>query len=151
MPRIELVTVIKAPQAACFDLSISVDAHAASMATSGEHPIAGVLHGMMKLGDTVTWQGRHFGLGFRLTSTISAYERPVRFVDDQVRGPFDHWHHEHLFEPAGPAGTRMTDCIDYRSPAWIVGTVVDRVFLAGYMRRLIQQRNAYLLAELEKR
>ena len=151
MPRIELFTVSRAPQRACFDLSISVDAHAASMTTSGERPIAGVTSGVMSLGDTVTWQGRHFGLPFRLTSTISAYDRPVRFVDEQVRGPFQYWHHEHLFEALGARETRMVDRVNFRSPAGPVGVLVDRWVLCNYMRALIQRRNAYLVTELERR
>ncbi|MEO6715479.1 MAG: SRPBCC family protein, partial [Mycobacteriales bacterium] len=96
MPLIHLETVIDAPREACFDLSLSVDAHMASMSgRSGERAVAGVTSGLMAFGDTVTWQGKHFGLRFSLTSTISAYERPVRFVDEQVRGPFALWHHEH--------------------------------------------------------
>ena len=42
----------------------------------------------MSLGQTVTWQARHFGLPFRMTSKITEYERPTHFVDEQVSGPF---------------------------------------------------------------
>ena len=148
VPRFELVTSISAPVAACFDLSLSVDAHAASMGRSGERPIAGVMSGAMSLGDTVTWQGRHFGLRFRLTSTISAYERPVRFVDVQIRGPFAHWRHEHLFEAVSAQETRMVDRVDFRSPARPIGVLVDRWLLDDYMRALIRRRNAYLATSL---
>jgi hypothetical protein len=65
--RIE--TIINAPAGACFDLSLS-----------------GVTVGVMKLGDTVTWQARHFGIPFRMTSAITEYEHPGRFVDEQLRG-----------------------------------------------------------------
>ena len=149
MPSLELLTDIRAPIEACFDLSLSVDAHAASMGASGERAVAGVTSGRMSLGDTVTWKARHFGLPFLLTSTISAYERPVRFVDEQVRGPFVRWHHEHLFEADPNGGTRMIDRIDFRSPAGPLGVLVDRVFLEGYMRGLIERRNTYLRNTLE--
>jgi ligand-binding SRPBCC domain-containing protein len=43
---------------------------------------------VMKLGDTVTWRARHFGIAFQMTSAITDYERPIRFVDEQQRGPF---------------------------------------------------------------
>ena len=52
----------------------------------------------MSLGQTVTWQARHFGLPFRMTSKITEYERPTHFVDEQVSGPFAFWWHEHRFE-----------------------------------------------------
>lgn len=88
MRPIRLETVISAPPAACFDLSLSVDAHTGSMAASGERAVAGVTSGVMKLGDTVTWRARHFGIAFRMTSAITEYQRPARFVDEQQRGPF---------------------------------------------------------------
>jgi ligand-binding SRPBCC domain-containing protein len=149
VPHLQLETTIRAPIEACFDLSLSVDAHAASMTASAERPIAGVMSGLMQLGDTVTWRSRHFGLPFRLTSRITAYERPARFVDEQIRGPFALWHHEHLFEPGTANLTRMLDRIDFRSPAGPVGVLVDRLVLARYMRRLIERRNAHLKATLE--
>jgi hypothetical protein len=71
----------------CFELSLSVDAHRESMARSGERAVAGVTSGVMRQGDTVTWRARHFGLPFHLTSRISEYSEPTRFVDEQVKGP----------------------------------------------------------------
>jgi hypothetical protein len=53
---IRLETVIAAPAGDCFHLSLSVDAHTASMSRSGERAIGGVTSGVMKLGDTVTWR-----------------------------------------------------------------------------------------------
>lgn len=150
MTHLELVNLIRAPLGECFDLSLSVDAHAKSMVRSGERPIAGVTSGLMHLGETVTWQGRHFGLPFRLTSTISSYERPSRFVDEQIRGPFASWHHEHLFEAVTETETEMIDKVDFRAPFGPVGAVVDRLLLERYMRRLLEVRNAYLVAELER-
>jgi hypothetical protein len=63
-----LETVIAAPIGDCFELSLSVDAHTASMRVSGERAVGGVTSGIMKLGDTVTWRARHVGIVFRMTS-----------------------------------------------------------------------------------
>ena len=86
-----LTTTIAASSDDCFMLSLSVDAHARSMGSSDERVVAGVRSGAIELGQTVTWQARHFGLPFRMTSKITVYERPSRFVDEQVRGPFVSW------------------------------------------------------------
>jgi hypothetical protein len=73
VPEILLVTVIAAAVDECFELALSVDAHTASMGTSREIAVAGVTSGAMSLGETVTWEARHFGLPFRMTSKITAY------------------------------------------------------------------------------
>ncbi|MEH3033483.1 MAG: SRPBCC family protein [Aeromicrobium erythreum] len=147
MPQLRLETMIDAPPDVCFGLAISVDAHTASMGASGERAVAGVTSGEMRLGDTVTWRARHFGLPFRLTSRITVSERPDRFVDEQVRGPFGHWRHEHRFELRG-TGTLMVDRIDFASPLGPLGRLVDAVALERYMRRLIETRNAWLAEQL---
>ena len=101
MPELVLTTEITAPIEECFDLSLSVDAHTNSMERSGERIVAGVTSGSMKLGDKVTWQARHFGIPFRMTSKITEYESPACFVDQQTRGPFALWWHAHHFETSG--------------------------------------------------
>lgn len=131
---IRLETVIAAPAAACFDLSLSVDAHTGSMAASGERAVAGVTSGVMKLGDTVTWRARHFGIAFRMTSAITDYERPIRFVDEQQRGPFQRWWHEHTFTAIdGGMKTLMVDVVEFRSRFGPLGDITDRLLLDRYM------------------
>lgn len=150
MPTIRLETKIPASAEACFVLSLTVDAHAESMKRSGERAVAGVTSGVMKLGDTVTWRARHFGIPFTMTSRISAHEAPHRFVDEQVSGPFAGWWHEHRFEADG-GGTRMIDVVEFASPVGALGRVVDRLVLTGYLTRLLQQRNRWLADELARR
>lgn len=101
----------------------------------------------MALGDTVTWRARHFGIPFTMTSRITEHDAPVRFVDEQVSGPFGHWRHEHRFEELA-GSTVMTDVVDFSSPLGVLGRLVDRVFLTRYLTRLLDQRNAWLRAEL---
>lgn len=108
MTHIRFDTFIAARAEACFDLSLSVDAHTRSMGPSAERAVAGVTSCVLSHGDSVTWEARHFGVPFRMTARVSEYERPRRFVDVQERGPFKSWWHEHLFEDLDGA-TRMTD------------------------------------------
>ncbi len=50
------------------------------------------------------------------------------FVDEQVRGPFRYWRHEHRFE-TGEGGMRLTDSIRFSLPLapvsdWLIGWAV---------------------------
>jgi ligand-binding SRPBCC domain-containing protein len=148
---LRLETVIAAPIGDCFDLSLSVDAHTASMSASGERAIRGVTSGVMTHGDAVTWRARHFGIAFRMTSAITEYEYPVRFVDEQQRGPFRRWWHEHTFTAVANGETQMTDVVEFRSPLGPLGSIADRLVLDEYLRHLLRQRNAWLKATLEAR
>lgn len=148
MPNLRLVTRIGASPVACFDLGLSVDAHLASMGPSGERAVAGVTSGLMELGDTVTWKARHLGLPIRMTSRITAHERPRRFVDEQVAGPFRSWWHEHTFLPT-TEGTLMIDVVRFETPYGVLGRIAEPLVLTRYLRRLLVQRNDWLRRELE--
>ena len=147
MPVIVLARKVPASPTECFDLSLSVDAHTASMSASSERAISGVTSGSLRLGDMVTWRARHFGVRFTMTSRISEYEAPYRFVDEQIAGPFRRWWHEHRFEPLAE-GTLMTDVAEFESPAGPLGRMVNAAVLTKYMTRLLQQRNDWLAAML---
>lgn len=153
MPSFELVTRIAAPPKRVFDASLDVDVHTASMAGSGERAVGGVSAGAMRLGDTVTWRARHFGVWWRMTSAITAYDRPGFFVDEQQRGPFRRWRHEHYCAADGATGdgrgTVMRDVVAFTSPFGIVGRAVDTLVLRRYMTKLITERNAHIKALLE--
>ena len=148
--RFERETLIAAPAELVFDLSLDIDAHRWSMSASNERAIAGVTTGRIGLGETVTWRATHFRIPFTMTSRVTALERPRRFVDEQVRGPFRSFHHEHLFEPAGD-GTRMVDRIRFDAPLGPIGELVERAVLATHLEKLITIRREYLKAEAERR
>lgn len=149
MPTIQLETLIGAPRERCFSLSLSIDAHIESMDQSKERAVAGVTSGEIGPGEYVTWQARHFGIPFRMTSRISAYDAPHSFVDEQTKGPFKRWWHEHRFEVCGQQ-TRMTDLIHFEAPFGFLGRAVERLILEKYILNLISERNKWLQATLEK-
>ena len=151
MGSIRLETLIAAPIGDCFHLSLSVDAHTASMSESGERAIGGVTSGVMKLGDTVTWRARHFGVAFRMTSAITGYEYPRRFVDEQQRGPFRRWWHEHTFVTMADSRTQMIDIVEFRAPLGSLGSLTGHLILDNYMLHLLRQRNTWLKTTLEAR
>ncbi|MGH4035897.1 SRPBCC family protein [Actinomycetota bacterium Odt1-20B] len=149
MTRFEVVTRIAAPPQLVFDTSLDVDVHTASMAGSGERVVGGVAAGRMALGETVTWQARHFGVPWRMTARITAYDPPGHFVDEQVSGPFRRWYHAHYFEPDGDGGTRMRDVIEFTAPLGPLGRLAEWLALNRYMPHLIRSRNAHVKSTAE--
>ena len=146
----EIRTIIEAPPEAVFDLSLDIDAHMASMADSNERAVAGVTSGLIGLGEEVTWRARHFGIPFTMTSRVTEFDRPNRFVDEQQRGPFRRFHHEHLFE-AVDGRTVMIDRLSFDAPIGPIGRVVERLVLDRYLQKLIMQRGRHIKTEAERR
>jgi ligand-binding SRPBCC domain-containing protein len=149
MAAFELTTLLQASPEQAFDISLDVEAHTSSMRR--ERIVGGVRSGRLKLGDTVTFAARHFGVPWRMTSRIVEYERPAGFVDEQVRGPFRSWRHEHTFTwDESRQVTVARDDIRFASPLGPLGRLVDKVVLRRYMRRIVLERNAYLARTFEE-
>ena len=148
MALIELEMLVNASPASCYALATNVQAHVASARHTGERVLAGPVSGQLELGDVVTWEARHLGVRQRLTVRITQAAPPHHFRDELVRGAFRELRHDHYFE-AVPGGTLMRDVFEFRSPVGFVGRLVDKLFLASYLRRFLQQRNALLKQELE--
>ena len=148
MALIRLESNINAPIERCFDLSLSVDLHRHSVAHTHERPVAGVTSGILKLGDTVTWEAVHFGIKQHLTTQITAYERPYRFTDEMLKGVFQEITHLHEFVPQ-PHGTLMIDLFAFHAPLGILGKLAETLFLTRYMRGLLLVNDwAHLLKQL---
>lgn len=139
---------LEPPQA--FDLSLSIDAHVGSMAESGERAVGGVTQGVIGMGEFVTWRARHFGINWTMTSRITEWNRPRRFVDEQARGPFKSFWHEHVFEPAD-GGTMLLDDVRFEAPLGPLGAIAERLVLRRYLLHLIDVRNQFLVTEAVRR
>lgn len=132
MPKIEMITIINAPIALCFDLARSIDLHTISTSKTNEKAIGGRTQGLIELNEYVTWQATHFGIRQILTSKITAFERPHYFVDEQISGVFKSLHHEHVFEQDGEK-VIMKDMFTFQSPMGIFGRLFNKPFHARFI------------------
>ena len=140
MPSIVIEIEVKAPVERVFDLARCIDLHEETMAKTNEKAIGGVTKGLIGLGETVTWEAKHFGFKQKLTSKITEYNRPFHFRDVMVDGAFKRFTHDHFFEQKGDK-VLMKDIFDYGSPLWILGKIADALFLENYMKNLLSERN----------
>ena len=140
MPLIELRTEINSTLSICFDLSRSIDLHKISTAKTNEAAIAGVTTGLIGDQQFVTWQATHFGIKQKLTTKITAYDRPFRFRDEQVQGPFKKLQHDHYFIERNDKVV-MTDKFLFESPFGFVGSLFNSLILTNYLKRFLIARN----------
>jgi ligand-binding SRPBCC domain-containing protein len=98
----------------------------------------------MRVGTRIDYRLRIHGLPVRWQSEISAWEPPYRFVDEQRRGPYKRWHHEHIFESI-EGGTAIHDVVDYRGPGWFLEPLVNRLFIRRDVERIFAYRHQELL------
>jgi len=148
MQFIHLTNFIAAPAERVFDLSLSVDLHKWGMKDYGETAVDGVMQGLMKEGDTVTWKAKHLWKERMLKIKITQLQRPLFFVDEQVQGDFRFMKHEHYFKPA-ENGTIMIDQFRFQSPKGVLGKLVDTVYLNKYLKTLLEVRNAAIRSAAE--
>ena len=139
MPIVRLEINISAPIERVFDLCRSVEVHVRSTAQTQEKAVSGVASGLLGLGDTVTWEATHLGFRQQLTSQITVCEPPDFFQDQMLRGAFSAFTHDHYFS-AGNGVTLVKDRFEFESPFGLIGVLVDRVFLAEYMRQFLKMR-----------
>lgn len=146
MVLLEETTLIRAPLERCFDLARSVEVHVAGNVHFGEAAVAlaGVTSGLLDMGGRVTWQARHFFVSQRLTSEITAMDRPNYFQDTMLRGAFRSMQHDHYFHSLAPDQTRMVDVFRFAAPLGPLGLLAEWAVLRRYMRRLLRERNAVI-------
>ena len=101
---------------------------------------------VMRAGLEIEYRIHLYGIPIRWVSMIEVWEPGVRFVDRQVTGPYVWWRHEHRFEPAGDATTRVLDNVEYvPRVAWVTHGLVRRD-----VERIFQYRQRALEREFLK-
>ena len=96
----------------------------------------------ISIGITIDYRLRLHGVPIRWTSEISVWEPPFKFVDEQRRGPYRLWIHEHTFEEQD-GHTTASDRVRY---ALWGGRVVQRLLVRRDLDRIFTYRHEQLRA-----
>ena len=88
------------------------------------------------VGTLIDYRLRVRGFPMRWRSEITAWEPPHRFVDEQRRGPYRFWVHEHVFEEIDDS-TVVRDHVRYAVPG---GALIDRLFVRRDVERIFDYR-----------
>jgi ligand-binding SRPBCC domain-containing protein len=94
----------------------------------------------MRAGLRIDYRLRLRGLPLRWQSEITAWEPPARFVDQQCRGPYRAWIHEHTFEERD-GGTLARDLVRYDV---IGGRLVNALFVRRDVEMIFRYRQKKL-------
>lgn len=138
-------TTIPAPIEVAYRTALDVDFHEDAFAHTREQAIGGVTSGVMQEGQEVTWRAVHWHIPFTMTSRITLADPPHRFVDEQVRGPFAWFYHDHRLRADGPARTVAHDAVAFAAPLGPLGRIAEALFVRRRIEELIDIRNAEMV------
>jgi hypothetical protein len=97
----------------------------------------------MRAGTLIDYKLKVRGMPLRWRTRIREWQPPHRFVDEQLRGPYRLWIHEHGFE-ARDGGTLARDVVHYAVP-------LDFLVHPLFVRRDVESLFAFRQEALRKK
>ncbi len=74
---------------------------------------------------------------------ITHYEKPYKFIDQQIKGPYNLWHHTHTFEEQD-GGTLIKDDVLYAVPFGLLGTFINFIYIRYDIKGIFKYRHKIL-------
>ena len=94
----------------------------------------------MRPGARIDYKLRLHGIPVSWKTEITAWEPPRRFVDEQLRGPYRLWVHEHTFEEI-EGGTLARDRVRYAVPGPLgIELLANRLLVARDLEAIFRFR-----------
>jgi ligand-binding SRPBCC domain-containing protein len=80
-------------------------------------------------------------LGIKLdwVTEITQIDNKKFFIDEQRRGPYNIWHHEHHFKEV-EGGVEMHDILYYAVPFGFIGSIANMVFVRNKVKQIFSFR-----------
>jgi len=94
----------------------------------------------IRRGTRLEYKLRLNNVPLRWLTEITLWEPPFRFVDCQLRGPYQKWVHLHEFRGTGPNTTHMTDHVVYALPFGLLGKVSHGLFVKRRVNAIFTYR-----------
>ena len=99
----------------------------------------------IKQGTLIDYKLKMRGIPIKWRTEISVWEPPFRFVDQQLRGPYNQWIHTHTFTELSPTQTLMEDEVRYRLPIEPLGDLAhffvksELAYIFDYRQKVVTE------------
>ncbi len=79
------------------------------------------------------------GVPLNWETEITEVAHQQKFTDNQRKGPYSLWHHQHFFT-AIPGGVEMADVVHYRLPLGLLGNMAHALFIKAKLEEIFSYR-----------
>ncbi len=151
MANIHLTTFIAAPAERVFDLSRHIAIYKNLFQNRKEKLSSGAGSSLINLNETISILGKIAGKTRLTMLKITGINKPVSFIEEQVKGDLAEFRHQHHFKPV-QNGTIVIDILEYGLPKDFIGKIAGKLYLRNYLEELVNKRNEIIrsYAETEK-
>lgn len=100
-------------------------------------------------GTLIDYRLKIHGVPAKWRTLISAWQENELFVDEQLKGPYQQWHHTHEFKALG-AGTVLIDRVRYRLPMGFIGFFFASYFVRKDVVKIFNFRKQFVSDQFNK-
>lgn len=99
-----------------------------------------VFGGTLYPGQVMTYKVKPLlGIPISWMTEITHVEQMKYFVDEQRKGPYKLWHHQHHFKAIN-GGVEMTDLVHYRLPLGVLGSIANGLLVKNELKKIFAYR-----------
>jgi ligand-binding SRPBCC domain-containing protein len=93
----------------------------------------------LKEGTIIDYQLKLYGIHFKWKTKIREWDPPFKFIDEQIKGPYALWIHQHVFFEEG-LKTIMHDKVEFLSPGWFLEPMIHSLFVKHNIEKIFDYR-----------
>ena len=97
----------------------------------------------MRTGALIDYRIKVRGLPMSWRSEITTWDPPHRFVDEQRKGPYAFWYHQHDFQPVD-GGTAISDHVWFKARGGFLEPWIHRFWVVRDLKRIFGYRVDHL-------
>jgi uncharacterized protein len=101
-------------------------------------------------GQLIDYKLKIHGVPASWRTLIKEYQAPDYFIDVQLKGPYEAWHHTHRFIALGDKRTLLVDEVLYALPFGFLGEIFLRPFILKDINQIFSYRKKVIGETFEK-